>query len=245
MKTEKQKLTKRRIRILINSMNVDILLGKTVDHLVPVEGTKYFVHKQMLHDFLKLQKEAELAGFDLQIISAFRDYDRQLAIWNAKARGERELLDDQERPLNYATLSPTEIVFSILRWSAIPGCSRHHWGSDIDVYDAKTQRPEMVKLISSECEQNGPAAALHDWLDAHMLQGSSFGFFRPYRTDRGGVSPERWHLSYYPLSRRFLEAYTFSIFKNNIENGHIHFKEVVLDNLPEIYQRFLMNFDLP
>ena len=226
-------------------MNVDILLGKTVEHLVPLEGTKYFVHKQMLLDFLRLQKEAELAGFDLQIISAFRDYDRQLTIWNAKARGERVLLDDQERPLDYSKLSPTEIIFAILRWSAIPGCSRHHWGTDIDVFDGKTQRPEMVKLIPSECINNGPSAALHDWLDARMMQDSAFGFFRPYNTDRGGVSPERWHLSYYPLSRRFLETYTFTIFKNNLESSQIHLKDVLLDNIEEIYQRFLLNFDLP
>lgn len=226
-------------------MNIDILLGKTKDHLVPVEGTKYFVHQQMLQSFLRLQKEAEVAGFDLQIISAFRDYERQLNIWNAKARGERPLLDDEGNTLNYADLSPKEIMFAILRWSAIPGCSRHHWGTDIDVYDGKTQRAEMVQLVPAECENNGPAAALHDWLDARMMQDSAFDFFRPYKTDRGGVSPERWHLSFYPLSRRYLEACTYSIFKKNIEQSPLLLKEELLSHAEEIYQRFIINFDLP
>src|SRR5665647_207134 len=173
-------------------MNTEILLGKTTEHLVPLEGTKYLVHKQMLTDFLRLQKDALSSGFDLQVISAFRDFERQLKIWNAKASGQRALLDDHERPLDFSQLSPTQIIFAILRWSAIPGCSRHHWGTDIDVYDGKTQTSDSVKLLTSECEGTGPAAGLHSWLDNQISQGTAHGFYRPFRTDRGGVSPERW-----------------------------------------------------
>ncbi len=147
-----------------------MILGKTQEHLVPLEGTKYLVHQQMLHDFLKLQQNAKKDGFDLQIISAFRDYERQLKIWNAKASGERQLLDDREVPLEYSQLSPTKIVFAILRWSALPGCSRHHWGSDIDVYDGKTQTAEEVKLTTAECYNEGPATRLHEWLDLQFEQ---------------------------------------------------------------------------
>lgn len=226
-------------------MNVDVLTGKTNEHLVPLEGTKYFVHKTMLHDFLKLQAHAKADGFDLQVISAFRDYERQLQIWNAKAKGERTLLDDQERPLNFQDLSPTQIVFAILRWSALPGCSRHHWGSDIDVYDGNNQKAEDVKLLPSECVGAGPSARMHEWLDDRMASNQAFGFFRPYKTDLGGVSPERWHLSYFPVSRRVIDVYTFSIFKRHIQASEMVLKEVVLEHADEIYQRFIMNFDLP
>jgi LAS superfamily LD-carboxypeptidase LdcB len=226
-------------------MNIDIILGKTTEHLVPLEGTKFFIHHQMLHDFLKLQKAAKDDGFDLQIASAFRDYERQQVIWNAKAKGERVLLDDQERPLDFNQLSPTEIVFAILRWSAIPGCSRHHWGSDIDIFNALTQKAEEVKLVPSECIGAGPSASLHEWLDQRMSEENAFGFFRPYSTDQGGVSPERWHLSYYPISRRVVDVFTFSLFKRHIEESHIHLKEIVLENAQEIFERFIMRFDLP
>lgn len=224
-------------------MNIDILLGKTTEHLVPLEGTKFFIHHMMLRDFLKLQKDALADGFDLQIISAFRDFERQLKIWNLKASGQRQLIDDQERPLDFNTLSPSQIVFAILRWSALPGCSRHHWGTDIDVYDGKTQKAEEVQLVPSETSGDGPASQLHDWLDQKIYTNSSHGFFRPYATDRGGVSPERWHLSYYPLSRRYLESYSFSIFKKNILESDMLLKEIVLDQADEIYQRFLVNID--
>lgn len=224
-------------------MNIDILLGKTTEHLVPLEGTKFFIHHMMFRDFLKLQKDALADGFDLQIISAFRDYERQLKIWNLKASGQRQLIDDQERPLDFNTLSPSQIVFAILRWSALPGCSRHHWGTDIDVYDGKTQKAEEVQLVPSETSGDGPASQLHDWLDQKIFTNSSHGFFRPYATDRGGVSPERWHLSYYPLSRRYLESYSFSIFKKNILESDMLLKEIVLEHADEIYQRFLVNID--
>ncbi len=226
-------------------MNIEILYGKTTEHLVGIEGTKFFVHKTMLTDFLRLQHEAKLAGFDLQIVSAFRDYDRQLKIWNAKARGERPILDDLERPLDFATLSPRELSLAILRWSAIPGCSRHHWGSDIDIFDANKQKLEDVKLVPSECIDNGPSAELHAWLDLRMQNKEAFSFFRPFKTDRGGVSPERWHLSYYPISRRMMDVYTFSLFRKNIEDSDMLLKDVLLEQGDDIYQRFFLNFDLP
>lgn len=226
-------------------MNIEILLGKTNEHLVPLEGTRFLLHKDMLKDFLRLRRDAEADGFDLQIASAFRDFDRQLKIWNAKASGERQLIDDQERPLEFSKLSPIEIVMSILRWSAIPGCSRHHWGTELDIFDGKTQNRDDVKLVPSETIQNGPSARLHEWLDQKIQSNEAYGFYRPYATDRGGVSPERWHLSYHMLSRRYLEGYTFSIFKKNLEDNEIVLKEVLLENADEIYQRFLLNIDHP
>ena len=226
-------------------MNIDILLGKTNEHLVPVEGTKFLVHKDMLKDFLRLKRDAALEGFDLQMASAFRDFERQLKIWNLKAIGERTILDDQERPLDFKSLSPIELTMAILRWSAIPGCSRHHWGTDVDVFDGSTQSSEEVKLIPSETNGSGPASKLHDWLDSRISTNNAYGFYRPYSTDLGGVSPERWHLSYHLLSRRYLESYTFSIFKKNIEDNDIQLKDVLLENADEVYQRFVLNIDLP
>jgi LAS superfamily LD-carboxypeptidase LdcB len=188
-------------------MNVEILFGKTTEHLVPLEGTKFLVHKQMLHDFLKLQQAAQKDGFDLQIISAFRDYERQLKIWNAKARGERALLDDQERPLNFSSLSPTQIVFAILRWSALPGCSRHHWGTDIDLND----------LNNPAFEAGGKYEKLYLWLQKHAHE---YGFCQPYSKmgpERPeGYQEEKWHWSYMPLAESFLHAY-----QKKVDYSHI------------------------
>ncbi len=226
-------------------MNVDLLLGKTQEHLVCLEGTNHLLHKDMLRDFLRLREDARDAGFELSVASAFRDYQRQESIWNAKASGQRPLLDESGRPLVFEVMSPTEIIFAILRWSAVPGGSRHHWGTDIDVFDERTQIKGDVKLIPSEVTQDGPAAPLHNWLDERIAASEAYGFYRPYETDRGGVAPELWHLSYSPLSVGLLESYNFTLFRKNIFESELILKSVLLDQAEEIYQRFMLNVDLP
>jgi LAS superfamily LD-carboxypeptidase LdcB len=226
-------------------MNIEILLGKTSEHLELVSGSKCSVHKNILQDFLKLKKDAKEAGFDLEIASGFRDYGRQEKIWNAKASGERDLFDEKGNLLDYSTLSPREILNAILRWSAVPGASRHHWGTDMDVFDAHTQRREDVKLLPSECEESGPAAEMHRWLDFVIKRDKSYGFFRPYKTDRGGVSPERWHLSHYEISRRMMDTYTYSLFKKNIEESTLLLKDELLNNSHEIFEKYFLNIDMP
>jgi hypothetical protein len=57
-----------------------------------------------------------------------------------------------------------------------------------------------LQLSPDEVATGGVFDRLHCWLDARLATGESHGFFRPYGKDRGGVAPERWHLSYAPLS---------------------------------------------
>jgi hypothetical protein len=58
----------------------------------------------------------------------------------------------------------------------------------------------QLQLSIQEVAVGGVFDPLHCWLDARMASGESHGFYRPYGKDRGGVAPERWHLSYAPLS---------------------------------------------
>ena len=89
-------------------------------------------------------------------------------------------------------------VEAILLWSALPGASRHHWGTDVDVVDRSACPPGYrPQLMTAEFAPRGIFAKLDGWLAANM---GHFGFFRPYTRDRGGVLPEPWHLSYAPVS---------------------------------------------
>lgn len=151
--------------------------------------------------FTRLQADARAAGFDLAIASGFRSYSRQLAIWNGKANGQRAVHDDAGRGVKLAALSASEQLQAILRYSAIPGTSRHHWGTDLDVFDvAAMPQDYQLELSPREVAPGGLFDPLHCWLDQRMAAGESHGFFRPYSQDRGGVAPERWHLSYAPLA---------------------------------------------
>ena len=156
-------------RKLLSLNNEKILTGKATEHLLEFKDSGIFLHKDIISPFLKLQKDAyEAIGADLQIISGHRSYERQLKIWNEKASGKRTLLDKNNVAINIQNLIPEDIVNSILYWSAIPGVSRHHWGTDIDIYDASAAAKNSVKLVSSECEPGGPFKKLHLWLDSYL-----------------------------------------------------------------------------
>ncbi|MFK7975655.1 MAG: M15 family metallopeptidase [Halioglobus sp.] len=182
------------------------LLGQTEGHLVSVPGG-HLLQKEVALAFTALQRAAQKAGFELAIASSFRSFERQRSIWNAKAAGQRAVHDDSGCAVDMSCLSDVEKMHAILRYSALPGASRHHWGTDMDVYDASAVAADYsVQLSLQEVAPGGVFDALHCWLDDCMKRGESFGFFRPYAIDRGGVAPERWHLSYAPTARQYSEA---------------------------------------
>ena len=99
-----------------------------------------------------------------------------------------------------------------------------------------------VELLPAEYAATGIFARLSAWLDANMHR---FGFFKPYRTDRGGVSPEPWHLSYAPVSMPALESLSLSMLRQVLDASAIAGKPHVLARLPEIYTRFMLAVDAP
>lgn len=181
-------------------LNPRQLTGRDDSHLVTLSGG-HRLQGEVAQAFVALQEDARQAGFELAIASSYRPFTRQLAIWNGKACGTRPVYDDQDREVSMEQLSRAQRLHAILRFSAIPGTSRHHWGTDLDVYDAGAVSPGyQVQLSMQEVAAGGLFDPLHGWLDARMAAGESHGFYRPYDKDRGGVAAERWHLSYAPLS---------------------------------------------
>ena len=84
-------------------------------------------------------------------------------------------------------------------------------------------------------------APLSSWLDAHIASHTSVGFFRPYDRDRRGVAPELWHLSYGPIASEYARALTPSLLRETVESADMLLKDVVLQNLDEIFTRFVTN----
>jgi LAS superfamily LD-carboxypeptidase LdcB len=190
-----------------------------------------------------LRAAAAAAGIDLAIVSSFRDFDRQVGIWNAKFRGERPLLDRRGQALNAANLDESARIDAILLWSALPGASRHHWGTDIDVVDrAAVPADYRPQLTVDEFTGDGPFAPLNEWLAANLAH---HGFFRPYTTDLGGVHPEPWHLSYAPVAREALESLTLEVLSEAIEHSDLLGREQVLARLATIYSQYVMAIDSP
>lgn len=224
-----------------------LLTGQTTEHLCSSADAELLgvrVNREVVQPFLQLQEEAKEVGSDLRILSGFRSFEEQLSIWNRKAVGQRAVLDSDAVPLNIAMLSDKQLVFAILRWSALPGASRHHWGTDLDVFDAAA-KPDgyEIELIPEEVNPGGMFGPLHQWLDERMVAGTAFGFFRPYDRDRLGVAPERWHLSHAPVSAGYFSELTTDVLRETIQQADIELKDVVLEHLEEIYERFVVNIN--
>lgn len=219
--------------------NNGLLLGLDERELVESPLLACRVHRQVFDPLLFLAERAASAGFILKVASSYRSFERQLLIWNNKARGLRPVLNDAGEVIDINTLSDRDKAFAILRWSALPGASRHHWGTDVDVYGSVHIDPEyQLQLTVAETQGDGAFAEFHRWLSDELTQGNS-DFFRPYAQDRGGIAPEPWHLSYAPLAAIFSHQFTQELLREQLEQTDLELKQAVLDNLDEIYQRFI------
>ena len=204
------------------------------------------VHRDVVAPLRALQADAAAAGFDLRVLSGFRGFEQQLSIWNRKVGGELAVLDSDAVPIDIASLDDRALMIAILRWSALPGTSRHHWGTDVDVFDAAA-RPEGydIELIPEEVDSGGMFGPLHDWLDLRISAGEAHGFFRPYDRDRGGVAPERWHLSHRPVAAGYEESWTIDALRAVLSDAEIALRDTVLAHLDEIWTRFVININVP
>ena len=220
-------------------MNELELTGRARTHVVQRDDLRAAFHPQALEAFLAMREAAAREGLALTALSAFRDFEAQLSIWNRKFRGERPLLAADGSVRDHATLSESELVDAILEWSALPGTSRHHWGTDIDVFDAAAL-PEgyRVQLVPSEYAADGVFARLSGWLDQNLHR---FGFFRPYDAARGGVQPEPWHLSYAPVSRIALAQLTPELVGRAVRETQILGRDVILARLDRVFERYVRN----
>lgn len=165
----------------------------TVDpELTDGDGT-YYMRKDAYAAFQQMHAAAKADGVTLRIISATRNFDRQKAIWEAKWTGARLLEGREKAPEVYPAAK--DRALAILRWSSMPGTSRHHWGTDID-----------INRLTNEYFESGTGLQEYEWLSAHAAE---YGFCQPY-SPKGeerphGYNEEKWHWSYLPAAQQLTE----------------------------------------
>lgn len=216
------------------------LSGQTDSHLTTLSQESAKLHPDAATAYLNMRETAAKHGIHIAIASGYRDLQRQLAIWNRKWLGELVVNDAEGKPLTLSKLTDQERLHAILHWSALPGSSRHHWGTDCDVYDPSGfNATHKLQLIPAEyCDPSGPCYALWQWLCQHAHE---FGFFFPYARYQGGVAQEPWHLSYRPLSYQIQQQLTVERLAEIIDAIAIEGKSVILDNLEVIYKQYIIN----
>jgi D-alanyl-D-alanine carboxypeptidase len=195
-----------------NSANKDYLLGRfdpsTDSRFVQLTAAQAkgnavnrFLRKEAFEAFQKMASSARKDGVDLFIVSATRTFDYQKKIWedkwNGKIKVEGKNLTSITNLVDRAQL--------ILKYSAMPGTSRHHWGTDIDLNST-----EDDYFLTDE------GIKVYQWLATHATE---FGFCQPYTSKvngRTGYEEEKWHWSYLPLSKIYLTDYQKLIQYNDI-----------------------------
>ena len=219
------------------------ITGRARTHVVQIKEPRFAAHREVTDAFLEMRAEAAAAGFDLQVISSFRDFKTQLKIWNNKFSGKKPLFDIEGNVRDTSEMTDEQIVRHIFDWSALPGGSRHQWGTEIDVFDRLAiPKDYKVKLLPEEVSEGGVFHPLHQWLDANIHR---FGFFKPYKIYQGGMFPEPWHLSYAPVSLKAIDYLSFELLDKLIKETEILAKEIVLELLPEIYDQHILNITSP
>lgn len=200
-------------------------------------GAEVWLEAETAKAFLEMQAAAEQDGIALAICSGYRSFERQLAIWNAKASGKRPLLDKDSLPVgDIGALSDDELVALILLWSALPGASRHHWGTDVDLFDSAQISKHALKLVNAEYQPQGPCYKLDLWLDE---RAPDFGFYRPFQAGLSGVSPERWHLSFLPKAKGFLVQFDSERLRQILDHSDITLKQSLLRRLPDLVETYV------
>jgi len=225
---------------LISELTAAQLTGLDAPPLQEVEPGRW-LQPVVAAAYLAMQQAAATEGIVLRIASGWRDFARQQAIVQAKLSGQRPVLDGAGQLVALHTLPLADQIHAVLLYSALPGASRHHWGTDLDVWDqAAVPTDYVLQLTPAEYAPDGPFACLSDWLSRHA---GRFGFFRPYRSFRGGVAVEPWHLSYRPLAGKYLQQLSLPVLEQVILHSDLSAREAIGAMLPALYQRYICNID--
>ena len=166
-----------------------LVLGKTSPPLV---GS---MQEEVYEAYERMRQAAAKEGIDIKVVSAHRSYHRQREIWNAKYK-----------TLTLQGLPAKDAIQEIITYSTLPGTSRHHWGTDIDIIDNANPQSGDV-LLAEKFYGDGPSSALRSWMNRNA---ADYGFLEVYtdHPNRKGFAHEPWHYTYHSLSKAYLEVLT-------------------------------------
>ena len=221
----------------------EMLTGKSRTHLIHLPtpySPNHFLQAEAAKAFQGLQQSAVNNGFNLQPASSFRDFARQQLIWNGKFTGERKVHDDFGTALELGQLDDWQKCQAILRWSALPGASRHHWGTEIDIFDPDLlPQGQTLQLEPWEYEKGGYFFELSEFLTENLPH---FDFTLPFMQmpKNKKIGREPWHISYLPLAEQAAKQFSSEVLTLSWQNEEIGGKTALLENLEQIFAKYIV-----
>ena len=201
-------------------INTEILIGMDDSRIV---SDTILLEKETYSAFIQMKDAAEKDGIIIKLVSGFRDFYRQQMIWNNK----------YIKFTNEFSLDGPTAIKEIIKFSTIPGTSRHHWGTEIDIID-KNFENEKDLLISKKYEEGGIFNSLKKWMDKNSKR---FGFYIVYDDDsnRPGFEYEPWHYTYKPISDLYQREFLKLNLKSIISKTKVEGKEFINDEFIKKY----------
>ncbi len=200
----------------IDTVGLDYIMG----HFDPASDDRFviikdkyadrsglYMRKEAYTEFLRMYDAAYKDGIQFKIRSATRNFDYQKGIWERKWTGKTKVSDGTN--VHTDIKEAIDKALKILEYSSMPGTSRHHWGTDID-----------LNSFDNKWFESGEGLKLYTWMQEHAHK---YGFCQPY-TAKGpdrpyGYNEEKWHWSYTPISADLIqEAETL---KDNMIRGFL------------------------
>lgn len=157
-----------------------------------------YLRTEVLSAFKALHEAAIDEGLDIIILSGTRSFTYQQSIWERK----------WEKP-RYMGWDALDKALDILTYSSMPGTSRHHWGTDID-----------LNALENAYFESGEGREVYEFLNRCA---PTFGFQQVYtskdmpNSPRSGYEEEKWHWSFMPVSIPMLNAYNALISTEDIQ----------------------------
>jgi LAS superfamily LD-carboxypeptidase LdcB len=209
----------------LQNISIEQVLGLNTSHLEP---SSILLEKETYKSFSKMRSAALKDNIHLQIVSGYRSFSQQKQIWENKYNQLSK------------THSSSEAILEIMTYSSIPGTSRHHWGTDIDIIDQSVQLPEEDILLEKHYQGTGVFSNLKIWMERY---GSDFGFELVYTDDttRKGFLYEPWHYSFSPSSKNFLSLQMKESFQKSWEKLNFDGKSKMT---PEFIASYFKNYAL-
>jgi LAS superfamily LD-carboxypeptidase LdcB len=190
------------------------------------EKEEIYMRKDAYEAFVQMAKHAKSDGITFEIVSATRPFQYQKGIWERKWNGQTKV---SGQDLSQTMPGFHQRAMKILEYSSMPGTSRHHWGTDID-----------LNHLENDYFESGQGLKEYEWLVEHA---ASYGFCQVY-SEKGADRPhgynlEKWHWSYLPVAGKLTE-----FARTNMNNSDIFgFEGDSITDSIDILQKYILGIN--